>query len=181
MTIAEKLQLERSSKQAVLYLHQEGIFYRAYERSAFLFCQLVRPHYRVHSKYFRSLDETLLYVGFSVRMLPAYTALEKIALSKEEMENGIQYVIDSRYLTERVGRPAFERWRCQQLVQLRGQQQVAERIGSCATDRPHFGLVTNVTAGNAILKRLRDFPLEESTPEACVLLVEELQEELDQL
>lgn len=62
MTQKEILELEESNRDSI-YLHLEGTFYKAYERSAFAFHTRVRE-FRVLRKESKTLGRDILYLGF---------------------------------------------------------------------------------------------------------------------
>ena len=57
----------------VIHLFQEGSFYRAYERSAWLCVKHVNPQMKVTRKALKGGDESFCFVGFPVTSLPKYS------------------------------------------------------------------------------------------------------------
>lgn len=57
----------------VIHLFQEGCFYRAYERSAWLCVKHVNPQMKVTRKALKGDDESFCFVGFPVTSLPKYS------------------------------------------------------------------------------------------------------------
>lgn len=53
-----------------ILLYREGIFYRAYEYSAYYFHQYIRPTYRLHKRYYRVIGQDMVYLGFPCEVLP---------------------------------------------------------------------------------------------------------------
>lgn len=67
-TIREILALERSHTPT-LHLHCEGIFYRVYEYSAYLFVHHLLDNYKVHLRYYKNVNREVVYLGFPVSSL----------------------------------------------------------------------------------------------------------------
>lgn len=64
MTIREKIDLECSGELGVIHLHREGIFFRAYELSAYYWHRLVVPNFRLHKRYYKTIGQEVVYLGF---------------------------------------------------------------------------------------------------------------------
>ena len=47
----------------VIHLYPEGMFYRAYEKSAFLLCTVIHP-FKVSGHFVKTIGDNLLSVGF---------------------------------------------------------------------------------------------------------------------
>ncbi len=67
MKIQDILQLEQNNTGIVI-LHKEGIFYRAYERSAYLFAFNVKQ-YQITKKYYKNIKQYIVYLGFPTNSL----------------------------------------------------------------------------------------------------------------
>ena len=61
MKISEVIRLEKDNK--LIILHKEGVFWRAYEYSAFCFVTLIN-NYNVLHKYFKNIGQDVVYIGF---------------------------------------------------------------------------------------------------------------------
>lgn len=64
----EILSYERPG-QSVIYLHKEGIFYRAYEYSAYYFHTYIQPNYMLHKRFYRVVGQEVIYLGFPEQVL----------------------------------------------------------------------------------------------------------------
>ena len=71
--IGKKRQRETERDCRVIHLFQEGSFYRAYERSAWLCVKHVNPQMKVTRKALKGGDESFCFVGFPVTSLPKYS------------------------------------------------------------------------------------------------------------
>ena len=72
MTKLEIVDRERRSDGTVL-LYPEGMFYKAYEQSAFILCTKVHP-FKVSVRELKGMDGSLVSVGFPQSSLPRWTA-----------------------------------------------------------------------------------------------------------
>ena len=71
--IGKKRKRETERDCRVIHLFQEGSFYRAYERSAWLCVKHVNPQMKVTRKALKGGDESFCFVGFPVTSLPKYS------------------------------------------------------------------------------------------------------------
>lgn len=55
--------LESEVENSLIKLHKEGLFWRAYEQSAFLFINNIKE-YNVTKKYYKNVKQELVYLGF---------------------------------------------------------------------------------------------------------------------
>ena len=60
MGIAEILKLEVQNTN--IFLHKEGIFWRAYEHQAFMFCENLKK-YQPTKKYYKNVKSEVVYIG----------------------------------------------------------------------------------------------------------------------
>jgi hypothetical protein len=87
MKIEDIIKLEDANGDAII-LMKEGMFWRAYERSAFRFVRLIHE-YQVLVKHFKNIDRKVAYLGFPSERLPQVLARAKIKGWKTaETENG---------------------------------------------------------------------------------------------
>lgn len=61
-TIKERIEREQSNCDKI-YLYKEGIFYRAYERSAYLWITNI-CNYEIKKRYVKTIDRDIVYLGF---------------------------------------------------------------------------------------------------------------------
>ena len=77
MTKLEICKVEESNTGKV-YLYQEGLFYKAYERSAYILCVLVHP-FKVSARELKGFDGLLLSVGFPQTSLEKFAGEHKVS------------------------------------------------------------------------------------------------------
>ena len=61
MKISEIVKREENNKDIIF--HKEGMFWRAYEYSAFLFVNNIK-YYNVMNNHFKNIDQDIVYIGF---------------------------------------------------------------------------------------------------------------------
>jgi hypothetical protein len=71
VSIKEIMGIEADNRDTI-YLHKEGLFWRAYEVSAYLFVSHIKE-YRPIKKYYRVVEDEVIYIGFP------HTSLESIS------------------------------------------------------------------------------------------------------
>ena len=90
MKIKEVLAIERS-KDGQINLCKEGLFWRAYNGSAYLFVQHFCS-FKLIRKFIKSVDQEVVYLGFPESKLPAFKAIaeeRELAWLMEEKRIGI--------------------------------------------------------------------------------------------
>lgn len=89
MKLSSILALE-ASEEVKIYLHREGLFWKAYERSAFLLLRETGKKYQVKCRQMKATGDVVRSVGFPDSVLhqlfPA-DALHEVAQSAEEGEH----------------------------------------------------------------------------------------------
>jgi len=68
--MTEDILLLETNEPGCIHLVRDRLFWRAWERSAFLFVRLLRP-YRVHHRFVRKVGKDLVWFGFLKSVLPA--------------------------------------------------------------------------------------------------------------
>lgn len=67
MKIKDILQQEENNTENIL-LYKEGMFWRAYEKSAYLFITFVKE-FKITKRYFRNVNTEIVYLGFPANSL----------------------------------------------------------------------------------------------------------------
>ena len=108
MKIAEIQEIEKTNFGNI-YLFKEGIFWRAYERSAWMFVENVK-HYRVLKKYVKAVKQDIVYLGFPDSALPEIllTVKTRHASSHTVRKSDVEVFIEIQGFTNIVG---FEQWK----------------------------------------------------------------------
>ena len=74
--LSEILQNECTNTH-ILYFYREGVFYKAYEHSAYLFVKHVKP-FQVKKRMVKSVKQEVVSIGFPINSLTNYFSSEKI-------------------------------------------------------------------------------------------------------
>lgn len=147
-TIATKI-MYPSSKH--LFLYKEGVFWVAYEQSAYFFAQL--KGYKPTKKYYKNINKWVVSVGF-----PQADDL----LNNLQQNNTITWVNKTEssiemLLAEEVSNTNFNLWK----------QNVKEKEQK---------ITTNTTKKSSIEQLVKAFPLANKTPMEAFLFLKELQD-----
>lgn len=167
-TIKEKLRLEAEKPLNTVILHREGVFYIAYEHSAWLFSVAVHT-FKVKKQYVKCVTGEVVSIGFPMN------SLEKLATGRSfTVENGIVHLVLPQYEVPCEG--TFEEWKSAQPLCA---SQVARNktVSATAADVPV--LQSHNPAEAEALARLRAFPVESRTPVECMCFVSELKQLLN--
>jgi len=154
-TILEKITAEEHNERTIR-LWPEGSFYKAYERSAYLFVTQLRP-YSVRSRYVQAAGRDVLSTGFPQSVLGS--------LGKrfdKATDGAVVITVDTP-----VDEQAFLRWRDQH----RGQTPVLIPEPSS----PTRSLSVACAVEQVVASRIRQTNLAAVTPMECMMLLSELQ------
>lgn len=158
MSIKEIVEAEKSNTSKI-YLYREGLFFRAYEVSAFALCSFVHP-FKVIKRQLKVLNgDEVVYVGF-----PA-SSEEKYLSGRNIIESDDAHKVIG--LVEPIDLNAFAEWK--QGVELKE----SGASGSCSVPE-----VMGHCEWNGVLEKLRAFNLANSTPMQCMMFIAQLQAEL---
>lgn len=165
MTIADKLVLE-FPQSTVIYLHREGLFWKAFEYSALKFVKDIKA-YKVLKKYIKAVKKEVVSLGFPDSCL-------------EEVLTGFSYVNKTEKLIEISGLSAiteeeFCEWKKAQ--PLYTDTVIAEQPEISTLTQNAFQ-IPQISARDKVLIRLQQFQVETATPMQCMLFISELQKEL---
>ncbi len=156
MTIKEKLTLETAKPGNEIILHREGVFYIAYEHSAWLF-SVVLHSFKVKKVYVKCVAQDVVSIGFPMTSLERYVAGCKVC-----EENGVV-----RLLLPADKIPVlndYEQWKeCQQYI---ASKEMPEAVNDDVTERDVSML--------EIVKKIKEFPIECKTPVDCMLFLIEI-------
>lgn len=161
--IKEILQAEQKNDGSFIRLYAEGIFYKAYERSAWMACRVLHP-FMVKKRAVRKVGQEVVSVGFPK------TSFQKWAGERQVEDAGDESVLIHLSEDERVpfDEKEFEAWKSE--VTLSVNESVAEQP---MTVQP---ALTNVEVD--ICQSIRRFPIENKSPMECMLFVSELKSRL---
>lgn len=167
-TIKEKLRLEAEKSLNTVILHREGVFYIAYEHSAWLFSVAVHT-FKVKKQYVKCVGRDVVSIGFPMN------SLEKLAAGRSlAVENGAVHLVLPQHEVPCEG--TFEEWKSAQPLCASSAVR-SETVSATAADVP---VLRSHNPGEAeVLARLRAFPVESRTPVECMCFVAELKQLLN--
>ena len=175
MTIFEKITQSKDLQK--VYLYKEGVFWIAYEQSAYLVSQVkaLKPT----KKFVKTVGQEVVSVGFPD------TALANVLLSfRLVSQSDTQVVVES---SQAIELSAFEAWKSE--LPLRTAENVSkDNVIARAIARSNpvksndldcftpFAMTENTEI--SILKKLRIFSLADKTPIECMFFLSDLQKQL---
>lgn len=155
-SINEILESEAKTNHSVRLFREGSLFFRAYERSAYLFVHHVRM-YEIHHKYFKVCNNDVVWLGFPQKSLPS--------LGCQYVENADGTVTIP--VEAEIDEQQFQQWKSEQISHQK--LPVMDVPFTTKTDKDEA----------EVLQRLRTFNLAGSTPMETMLFVSELQRMLN--
>ncbi len=155
MPIIKQIIEKERQNSGKIYLYKEGVFYRAYNRSAYLWVTHICG-YEVKTRYVKSVGENIFYVGFPMTALEKRLAHHEYKRDGEcvEVECGEDDFDDNGYIA----------WMESLLPGVDG-----EPLGVSHDDEE---------ASENVIDAIRRFPLESSTPIECVVFLSRLKQQI---
>lgn len=148
--------METEKPQNVVLLHQEGIFYIAYEHSAWLFVTAVHA-LKVKKQYVKCVSQHVASIGFPMTSLGKWVAEEQVVV-----EGSVARVVLPADVA--CGNGGFDEWKAALPV-------------DAANGKPVGKTVAGDTACNADVPALiRNFPIENKTPLECMIFLSEIKQ-----
>lgn len=132
-----------------IFLYKEGIFYKAYERSAYAWIRNV-CEYEVKRRYVKTIGCEIVYIGFPTNIVSQRLSDYSYSIEDNKVEINLEDFI--------VNEPEFELWKSG--VSRKESRQLSE------TD--------DVTGADRIMQEIMRFPIETSTPMECMMFLSEL-------
>lgn len=152
-TIKEILSAEQSKDRLCIQLYSEGVFFKAYEHSAWLAYHVLN-RFMVKKKYIRKAGQEIVSIGFPKTAIGKWAAGRK--MYESETKAAI-YIDDCEY--DSIPEKDFTRWKDK--IKNGGEQKTEHK----AMD-------------NGIIEQIRLFPVENKTPIECMMFVSSLKREL---
>ncbi|MBD8347735.1 hypothetical protein [Dysgonomonas sp. HGC4] len=140
-----------------IFLYREGIFWKAYQQSAYRVLQR-KPGFRLKKKFVKAVSCEVVSLGF-----PDET-LERI-FNTEEIENAGEKMICIQ--DNDIDMQAYREWF--DAVPL------SEQKENVAPPQPEL---IYINTQDTVLKKIREFPIEQSTPIDCMIFLVSVRKEL---
>lgn len=133
MTKLEIYESEQSNP-GVVYLYPEGMFYKAYEKSAYLLCTRVHA-FKVSCRPMKGWKQPLLSVGFPMSSLEKFSA--GMVVQSNSLIGGVQILVPSADFS------GFDLWKAEQSIPL--QDALPKKNEAPFNSLPVYGLAWRLT------------------------------------
>lgn len=160
-----------------IFLHKDGKFYRAYQASAWLYSRAINE-YKVTHRRFKSVDESVLFVGFPVESLMKWIPEEvQVDFTDEQL---LRLVLPEERLAELCAeaespKVAYEAWKGQHPITKEAQPPVEDggrrehKMSESRRAHPSmFGL----------MQQILSFPIESKSPIECMLFLADVRKSI---
>lgn len=164
MSTLSSILSKESSNTHTLYFYREGVFYKAYERSAYLFVKYVRP-FQVKKRLVKSVKQEVVSVGFPTNSLPNYFSADKIKEKENVAEIDLEKDIDIH---------EFELWKAEIPIYQEGSSMCGQSVINKGANEPQH----NISSDIETIMKIKMFPIEGKTPLECMLFLSELKKNL---
>lgn len=161
-TIKEILEDEKTNT-GLIRLYREGLFYKAYERSAYLWTQAV-CRYEVKVRHVKAVGADVLSIGFPIAVLGR--KLDGLGYS---MDGGIVTVDAGDRIT--FDESAYRQWR----------DECRSRVAETAAASPSAAVEQCACSRDTVIGRINGFPIESSSPIECMVFLSELKRQCQML
>lgn len=139
-----------------IHFYREGVFYKAYEKSAYLFVTHVKP-FMVKKLFVKSVNQEVVSIGFPTNSLRNYFAADKI----REKDNEAEVILDAAIIPD-----DFEKWR-EGIAMTPAKETVVKNKDTHITSEA-------VECEKLIVTKIKTFPIEVKTPLECMIFLSEL-------
>lgn len=175
-SISHILSFEATNLSSI-HLHQDGIFWRAYERSAYLFVEHTKSQYKLTKRYIKLVNQSVVSLGFPLD-----------SLSKNFSESDITY-IDPKHICitltdNELEFDTYTAWHASIDIHTTEAKTTNPQTASALDLITHVHLyepapLDALAIGEAaILDRLLSFRTEQSTAIDCLVFLSDLQRDL---
>lgn len=169
MTIEDIVKAENDNDHTII-LFREGIFWKAYEKSAYAFCKHIKT-FLIKKKFIKSINEEIVSIGFPISSTQMILQGRPILLEEEKkMIVSIGSIDQEEFLI----------WKKEQVLTV-APTPVAT-TGTTHKNTPTVLSVSNVpelsNPEKEALTRIRLFSLESKTPLECMIFLSEIKKQL---
>lgn len=160
MPSIQEILSKESENTHILHFYREGVFFKAYEHSAYLFVKNVKP-FMVKKRFVKSVNQEVVSIGFPTNSLHNYFEKDKI----QEDENTAEVV-----LAESVDLVDFDEWK--KAIELVPEVEKKQKETSTLSQQNPIG------NENVVILKIKTFPMEAKTPLDCMMFLSELKKML---
>jgi hypothetical protein len=159
--------IKENNNSGQIILYKEGLFWRAYEQSAYLFSKHVRK-YQLIRKHFKNVGKEIVFLGFP------HSAKEDVLkyISKQVIKSNEKQIIISGYKFDEAG---FREWK--KSIELKASTMPDNSLAS----EPEINYSVNKQDNpeNSILEMIQKFPVASKTPVECQQFIIEIQKQIN--
>lgn len=170
MTTKVIMELERENMNTII-LFREGIFWKAYEKSAYAFHHQIQP-YKLTKKHVPSINGELVSLGFPTGATDNILSGRKVLLTED-----YKMILES----EGIDNAQFETWKEQipLMAPIVKDNVVREGVVTMTRTTQQMGIQSPPPASMAkIVENIRLFNLESKTPVECMLFLMDIKKQL---
>ncbi len=149
MNILTKVNNEAANTSHI-YLYKEGIFYEAYERSAYAFSIFIK-RFKLKRAYSKTVGSDVISLGFPI------SGIENMLVGREYTKDESDNICMTWNEDETIVASAYEEWR----MQVKNE---------CTPSTPRLPKSHDVD----VVTMIREFPIEIKSPIECILFLGEL-------
>ena len=143
-----------------IHFYREGVFYKAYERSAYIFVTRIKP-FMVKRLFVKCVNREVVSIGFPTNSLRSYFAADKIT----EKDNEAEVILDTAIVPT-----DFEKWR-EGIAMTPAKETIVKNKDTHITSEA-------VGGDELIVTKIKTFPIEVKTPLECMIFLSELKKTL---
>lgn len=156
MTINEKIKNEEG---VAIHLYKEGIFWIAYEKSAYALVQ--HKALKVSKRHVKKINSYIVRVGFPTDLLDYFYSLLGAPIIKDEFYIRIN-------LENEILESDFTPWKEEQVLLDIGENAISKTLGNKHTNKSDNSLA------NKLVGMIQNYPLATKTPMEAMLFVQSL-------
>lgn len=161
-----------------IHLFREGLFLKAYQRSAFLFLNNIKE-FRTIKKFFKAAGADVVMIGFPSKLLETIIVPEKI----EQIDEWHSCIPCDEPLRENEYQAWFNSIPLTPVQEKKRQKKDAPDLFEYSESLPQMSVRVFEPQGvgdteKRVIRELQSFPLENSTPMECMNFVSKLKMEL---
>lgn len=160
MSNLQEILHKESENTHILHFYREGVFFKAYEHSAYLFVKYVKP-FMVKKRFVKSVNQEVVSIGFPTNSLHNYFEKDKIQAN----ENTAEVV-----LAESVDLVDFDEWK--KTIELVPEVEKKQKETSTLSQQNPIG------NESVVILKIKTFPMEAKTPLDCMMFLSELKKML---
>lgn len=177
--IIEMEQQRAEDNRAVIHLHKDGAFWRAYNWSAWL-CHRFVKEFKVIHKSTKNIEESFLYVGFPVTSFENhFGGLEKWDADEKTMDVFLPSSIVPDSMTVEIMTTDYTAWKESQPIT----ESKVKQKSDVKSEYAPLSAVNGKTpmTVTAIMQNILSFPLEQNSPLQCMMFLAETKQQLARL